>query len=293
MYDSWVVYHRTPSRRNLQRFHGRAQKYWDQFIRRVRFTKAALRQANIIENKCPSMKNIQVKLPHQRSPYAVKIEDRFVKIKIIIKEAQYLYSLPKDRICEVCLQTKMTRALCRRRTGEALHRADKFGDLITADHKVLNEEGGSRNNHRYAVVVQDLATQWIPSFPCRTKTSQETEKNLRKFLEPSEKPKVIYTDNSLEFGKSCEDLSWNHRTSTPHPEGSSAVLLQSGLDERWWAGSMECYCYLRNVQDLLADGKTYYGRRFGEPFKSLIIPFGAMVEYHWKIWTHPKFIPDD
>ena len=23
-------------------------------------------------------------------------------------------------------------------------------------------------------------------------------------------------DNSLEFGKSCEDLSWNHRTLTPH-----------------------------------------------------------------------------
>ena len=29
-------------------------------------------------------------------------------------------------------------------------------------------------------------------------------------LEPNRKPKVIYTDNSLEFGKACEDLSWNH-----------------------------------------------------------------------------------
>ena len=37
-------------------------------------------------------------------------------------------------------------------------------------------------------------------------------------------------------------------------EGTSAVLLQSGLDERWWSDSMECYCYLRNVQDLLVDG---------------------------------------
>ena len=33
-------------------------------------------------------------------------------------------------------------------------------------------------------------------------------------------------------------------------EGTSAVLLQSGLDENWWADSMECYTYLRNVQDL-------------------------------------------
>ena len=100
----------------------------------------------------------------------------------------------------------MKRALCRRRTGEAVPRAEKFGDLITADHKVLDEEGESRNNHRYAVVVQDLAIQ---SYPCKTKTSQETENSLRKFLELSEKPKVTY--NSLEFGNSCEDLSWNHR----------------------------------------------------------------------------------
>ena len=50
----------------------------------------------------------------------------------------------------------MTRVPCRRRIGEALLRAEKFGDLITADQKVLNEDGESRNNHRYAVVVQDL-----------------------------------------------------------------------------------------------------------------------------------------
>ena len=42
---------------------------------------------------------------------------------------------------------------------------------------------------------------------------------------------------------------------------------------------MECHCYLRNVQDLLADVKTPNERRFGEPFKGPIIPFGAMVEY--------------
>ena len=87
-------------------------------------------------------------------------------------------------------------------------------------------------------------------YPCKNKTSQETQGSLQKFLEPERKPKVIYTDNSLEFGKACDDLSWNHCTSTPHrsktngiaeravgivKEGTSAVLLQSGLDESWWA----------------------------------------------------------
>ena len=75
-----------------------------------------------------------------------------------------------------------------------------FGDLIAADHKVLSEGCESRNNHRYAVVVQDLATHWIQAYPCKTKTSQETKRSLQKFLEPDGKPKVIYTDNSLEFG---------------------------------------------------------------------------------------------
>ena len=103
------------------------------------------------------------------------------------------------------------------------------------------------------------------------KISQETQKSLMKFLEPTRKPKVIYTDNSLDIGKSCEELSWNHCTSTPHrsethgiaeravrrvKEGTSAVLLQSGLGNEWWADSLECYCYLRNIQDLLFDGKT-------------------------------------
>ena len=93
-----------------------------------------------------------------------------------------------------------------------------------------------------------------------------------KFLGPGENPEVIYTDNSLEFGKACEDLSWNHCTSTPHrsetngiaeravrrvKEGTSAVLLRSSLDENWWADSMEQHTCLRNIQDLLSDGKSY------------------------------------
>ena len=177
----------------------------------------------------------------------------------------------------------------------AVPRAENFGDFITADHQVLSDNCESRNNHRFAVVVQDLATQWIQAYPCKTKTSQETQRSLQKFLEPNRNLKVIYTDNSLEFGKACEDLSWNHCTSTPHrsetngiaeravrrvKEGTSAVLLQSGLNESWWADSMECYTYLRNVTDLLSDGKTPYERRFGQPFKGPIIPFGSLVEYH-------------
>ena len=192
-------------------------------------------------------------------------------------------------------EDQIYKAPCRRRNGGAVLRAEKFGGLITADHKVLRGNCESRNNHRYAIVVQDLATQWIQSYPCKTKTSQETQRSLQKFFEPERKPKVIYAENSLEFGKACEDLSWNHFTSTSHrsetngnaeravrrvKEGTSAVLLQSGLNESWWADSMVCYTFLRNVTDLLSERKTPYGRRFGQPFGRPVIPFGSLVEYH-------------
>ena len=77
-------------------------------------------------------------------------------------------------------------------------------------------------------------------------------------------------------------IKWDCRRSSTWSvkEGTSAVLLQSGLGNEWWADSMECYCYLRNIQALLSDWKTPYEREFGVPCKGPVIPFGAMVEYH-------------
>ena len=176
---------------------------------------------------------------HASSSHEASLEPIFKRREDLGKHNVYTH-VPEDRNGEICQRTKITRAPCRRRNGEAVPRAANFGDLITADHKVLSENCESRSNRRYAVVVQDLATQWIQSYPCKTKTSQETERSLQKFLEPDRKPKVIYTDSSLEFGKACEDLSWYHCSSTPHrsetngiaeravrrvKEGTSAVLF--------------------------------------------------------------------
>ena len=113
---------------------------------------------------------------------------------------------------------------------------------------------------------------------------------------------------------SCEDFFLEyHCTSSPHrsetngiaerairrvKEGTFAVLLQSGLGNEWWEDSMEYYCYLRNIQDLLSDGKTPYERRFGMPFNGPVIPCGAMVEYHTisakdttRVQFDPKVLP--
>ena len=85
-----------------------------------------------------------------------------------------------------------------------------------------------------------------------------------KFLEPTRKPKVIYTDNPWNLASLARDypgiIVREHHTDQKQmgllkeqlrrvKEGTSAVLLQSGLTEEWWADSMECYCYLRNIHE--------------------------------------------
>ena len=135
--------------------------------------------------------------------------------------------------------------------------------MVTADHKVLNKRH----------CIADL--QWS----CKTwrrngfKVIHPRPNELKRRREISEKSyvqkntqdplKLFY---SLEFMKACEELNWNHRRSTPRRsetngvaeravrrviEGTSSVLVQSGLHERWWAEAMQRYCCLRKVQDLL------------------------------------------
>ena len=87
---------------------------------------------------------------------------------------------PKNRNFEICKRTKITRGPCRRRNRGAVLRAENFGDLITADHKVFSDKFESPNNHRYAVVVQDLATQRIQAYPCKNKNFTGNREELAK-----------------------------------------------------------------------------------------------------------------
>ena len=177
------------------------------------------------------------------SSHEVSLEPTFKRREDLGKHKMFILISLQTENARSVKTTKIARGPSRRRNGGAVLRAEIFGGLITADHKVLSDNCESRNNHRDAVVVQDQATQWIQAYPCKNKTSQETQRSLQKFLEPDRNPIVVYAENLLGLGKTCEDLSWNHCTSTPHStetrgiagravrrveEGTSAVLLQSG-----------------------------------------------------------------
>ena len=153
---------------------------------------------NLMEPEFPVPSDSQASSSHETSLETMR--------RVVSGNHSIYTHFPTDEKFEIFQRTRITRAPCRRRIDGVVPRAEFFGDLITADDKILSDGTESRHCHRYSIVVQDLlATQWFQSYPCKTKTSQETERSLQKFLEPSRKPKVIFTDNSLEFGKACED----------------------------------------------------------------------------------------
>ena len=108
---------------------------------------------NLVDDEIPERGD-----SHASSSHEASLEPILKRSEDLCKHSVYTH-FTKDRSCEICQRTEITRAPCRRRNGGAVPRAENFGDLTTADHKVLSDDCESRNNHRYAVVVQDLGAK--------------------------------------------------------------------------------------------------------------------------------------
>ena len=84
-------------------------------------------------------------------------------------------------------------------------RSTQSGDLVTADHKFLNVVNESRCGHRSALIVQDDHTNSVQGYPMQTQGSSEITACLQRFFPPSPKPGRIFTHNSKEVMKACQD----------------------------------------------------------------------------------------
>ena len=207
-------------------------------------------QKSFGETRCRGVQTLPVRLVNLQ--WSREHARNWVRVSTVLKLASR-----KIRNCEICQRTKNYKGPVQNTHWYSHAQSETVWWFDTADHKVLSEESESRNNHRYVEVVQDLATQWIQSYLCKSKSSHETQKNLIKFPEPARKPKVIYTDNSLDFGiiaavggwtandaaelmafsqpgvrTSCEELSWNHCTSTPHRSETSGIAERAVRREK-------------------------------------------------------------
>ena len=117
---------------------------------------------------------------HASSSHEVSLESTIKRREYLGKHNVHTH-FPKDRNCEICQRTKITRAPCRRRNGGAVPRAANFGDPITADHKVLNEEGESRNKTDMLSWYKSWQLNGFNLIRAKPKPSQETAKSLRNF----------------------------------------------------------------------------------------------------------------
>ena len=106
---------------------------------------------------------------HASSSHEVSLEPTFKRREDLGKHSVETH-LPKDRNCEICQRTNITRAPCRRRNGGAVPRAENFGDLIEADHKVLSENCESRND------MQSWCRTWPLNGSSRIRVKQKLHK---------------------------------------------------------------------------------------------------------------------
>ena len=95
---------------------------------------------NLVDDRVPEHRD-----SHASSSHGLSLEP--TRSADLGKHSVYNH-FPKDRKCEICQRTRITRAPCRRRIGSVVPRTENFSDLITADHKVLGEGCESRNNYR-------------------------------------------------------------------------------------------------------------------------------------------------
>ena len=153
--------------------------------------------------------------------------------------------------------------------------------MITAAQRALNEEQESRLLHRCRGRARH-GDELDPKLSMANQISSRSTEKSQNILTSRRKPNIhLYGQLSREFMKACEELNWNHERSTPQRSethgiaeravrrvkaGTSPVQVQSGRQESWWAEAMECYCFLRNVQDR----QTPHERRFNSVSVNII-----------------------
>ena len=160
------------------------------------------------------------------------------------------------------------------------------------------------NNHQNAVVVQDLATQWIQSYPCIAKKLRKRKRvcesfSSRQIVERSFTVTILWNlQNPVKASHEMTEIP--HHTSQRR-----TVLLNELYDELMKEHQQYCcnqvwmkngglvpwnvaaFCEMSTTS--WETKKTPYDRRFGEPFRGPIIPFGEWSN----IIRHPQEMKQD
>ena len=118
---------------------------------------------------------------------------------------------PKHPGCEISQKAKLTGRKCikkaddpdKRKPDSLVAKAEKFGDLITADH--LNTHGQEDTEGAdYAVVFKDVGTGWLDCHPTVSNGTDDAIEALQMLVGADEKVKSFYSDAAHELNKAAK-----------------------------------------------------------------------------------------
>ena len=192
--------------------------------------------------------NLHVFAERSKRPNATMCVHMFRKIRIVT-------SVNSQRLLEL-----------RARIENDIGHPEKWGNIVTADYIVLNEENESRLQHHqlwlrtfiligFCVTPRETRLRRIRRRVCNNSCRQNRNGE-------SCSPTIPWY--LVVLAKICVGITTSQPRTDQRPtaECTSALLVRSGLAEDWWREAMECFCSLRIVQDKLADGKSHDERRF-------------------------------
>ena len=101
--------------------------------------------------------------------------------------------LQKKKIIPMCRridQTRGTRHTSSFTPSTTSHGSTKFGEVITADHKVFSEDNEPILQHRCAVVMLDFSFYWTKRNPTRNGSADDTKKMCATILAALETTRI-------------------------------------------------------------------------------------------------------
>ena len=176
---------------------------------------------NLVDDEIPSQGG-----SHASSSHEASLEPTTKRREDLGKHNVHTH-FPKDRNCEICKRTKITRAPGRRRKGEAVPRADNFGDLITADHKVLTS------------VARAMPCKIMKN--CRSGGSDKNKTKLASILEANESTRMRmgnsipsnHEDHVAGKGEnSLQHYNLLHKF-IPMPQAMKIPAAKAAVDKEW------------------------------------------------------------
>ena len=216
--------------------------------------------------------------------------------------------LPKSMACDTCKQAKLLESQHRRhenmnariREARSVERPTRYLEKISIDHIVTRDEVGNRGE-QYTLVMVDQFTGLISLYPCLTKSADEIEDALRRWV-GKRRPGVVQvaSDRAPEFRKALNNLGFakepsapNQRLHNPIAESmvrtvtgmTTSILLHSGVDPQFWPLAQKYLEWAFNISTPAVgdwgddEPPTRYEAAMGYAVDSFMIPFGAMVWY--------------